>query len=177
MSMNEDRFIQRDRMRFTKNTLSSGLALLAILFNVLYFVSIYKSDVGSYYYNIRMGASVLYNLLFMLVVFLCSEGVKSYKSSFAWVLLVIGALQSAHLLPAAHGPHGGGHRQQAEDHRHAERPVHPGDRVSGGVGRLLPAGGDRGHPKEPRPGGPHGRPGTEGRIRGEGYGNAELTAS
>ena len=49
MSMNEDRFIQRDRMRFTKNTLSSGLALLAILFNVLYFVSIYKSDVGSYY--------------------------------------------------------------------------------------------------------------------------------
>ena len=97
MSMNEDRFIQRDRMRFTKNTLSSGLALLAILFNVLYFVSIYKSDVGSYYYNIRMGASVLYNLLFMLVVFLCSEGVKSYKSSFAWVLLVIGALQIARI--------------------------------------------------------------------------------
>ena len=97
MSMNEDKLIQRDRMRFTKNTLSSGLALLAILFNVLYFVSIYKSDVGSYYYNIRMGASVLYNLLFMLVVFLCSEGVKSYKSSFAWVLLAIGALQIARI--------------------------------------------------------------------------------
>ena len=93
MSMNEDRFIQRDRMRFTKNTLSSGLALLAILFNVLYFVSIYKSDVGSYYYNILMGASVLYNLLFMLVVFLSSEGVKGYKLSFAFVLLVVGALQ------------------------------------------------------------------------------------
>ena len=48
MSMNEDKLIQRDRMRFTKNTLSSSLALLAILFNVLYFVSIYRSDVGSY---------------------------------------------------------------------------------------------------------------------------------
>ena len=93
MSMNEDKLIQRDRMRFTKNTLSSSLALLAILFNVLYFVSIYKSDVGSYYYNIRMGASVLYNLLFMLVVFLSSEGVKGYKIAFACVLLVVGALQ------------------------------------------------------------------------------------
>lgn len=93
MSMNEEKSIQRDRMRFTKNTLSSGLALLAILFNVLYFVSIYKSDVGSYYYNILIGASVLYNLVFMLVVFLSSEGVKGYKISFAYVLLVVGALQ------------------------------------------------------------------------------------
>ena len=93
MSMNEERFIELDRMRFTKNTLSSGLALLAILFNVLYFVSIYKSDVGSYYYNILMGASVLYNLIFMLVVFLSSEGVKGYKASFAFALLVVGALQ------------------------------------------------------------------------------------
>jgi len=93
MSMNEEQLIQRDRMRFTKNTLSSGLALLAILFNVLYFVSIYKSDVGSYYYNIIMGASILYNLIFMLVVFLSSEGVKGYKAAFAYVLLVVGALQ------------------------------------------------------------------------------------
>ena len=97
MSMNEEQLIQRDRMRFTKNTLSSGLALLAILFNVLYFVSIYKSDVGSYYYNILMGASILYNLIFMLVVFLSSEGVKGYKLSFACVLLVVGALQIARI--------------------------------------------------------------------------------
>ena len=93
MSMNEDKLIQRDRMRFTKNTLSSSLALLAILFNVLYFVSIYRSDVGSYYYNIILGASVLCNLLFMLTVFLCSEGVKGYKAAYAYVLLGIGALQ------------------------------------------------------------------------------------
>ena len=93
MSMNEDKLIQRDRMRFTKNTLSSSLALLAILFNVLYFVSIYRSDVGSYYYNILIGASVLCNLLFMLTVFLCSEGVKGYKAAYAYVLLAMGALQ------------------------------------------------------------------------------------
>ncbi len=93
MNMNEEQLIRRDRMRFTKNTLSSGLALLAILLNVLYFVSIYKSDVGSYYYNILIGASVLYNLIFMLVVFLSSEGVKGYKIGYAYALLVMGILQ------------------------------------------------------------------------------------
>ena len=93
MSMNEEQLIQRDRMRFTKNTLSSGLALLAILFDVLYFVSIYKSDVGTYYYNILTGASVLFNLLFMLVVFLSSEGVKGYKKSYAYVLILVGVVQ------------------------------------------------------------------------------------
>ena len=93
MSVNEEQLIKRDRMRFTKNTLSSGLALLAILFNVLYFVSIYKSDVGSFYYNIIIGASILYNLIFMLVVFLSSEGVRGYKASFAYALLVVGVLQ------------------------------------------------------------------------------------
>ena len=97
MSMNEEQFIQRDRMRFTKNTLSSGLALLAILFNVFYFVSIYKSDVGSYYYNIIIGASILYNLIFMLLVFLSSEGVKGYNAAYAYVLLAVGVLQIARI--------------------------------------------------------------------------------
>ena len=38
--MNEERYIKRDRMRFTKNTLSSTLVLAAILFDVFYFVNI-----------------------------------------------------------------------------------------------------------------------------------------
>ena len=57
--MSEDRIIKTDRMRYTKNTASSRLALLAIVFDVLYFVSIYQSDVGSYYYSIIIGASVI----------------------------------------------------------------------------------------------------------------------
>ena len=36
---------------------------------------------------------MLCNLLFMLTVFLCSEGVKGYKASFAYVLLGMGVLQ------------------------------------------------------------------------------------
>lgn len=91
--MTDDRTIQRDRMRFIKNSLSSSLAILGILFNVFYFVSLYQSDVGSYYYNILIGASIVYNLVFMLAVFLSSEGVKNYKKNYSLVLAVIGVLQ------------------------------------------------------------------------------------
>lgn len=90
---NEERTLQRDRMRFIKNTLSSNLAILGILFDVLYFVSIYQSDVDVYYYNILIGASIVYNLVFMLAVFLSSEGVKNYKQNYSYLLAVIGVLQ------------------------------------------------------------------------------------
>ena len=104
--MNEDQFIRRDRMRFTKNTLSSTLAIVAILFDVFYFINIYKSDVGhnvgNFYYQIRIGVSIIYNLVFMLAAFLSSEGVKNYKKKYCYVLLVIGVIQIVRIfiLPA-----------------------------------------------------------------------------
>nr|SIP63203.1 hypothetical protein [uncultured bacterium] len=104
--MTDDRTTQTDRMRYTKNTASSRLALLAIVFDVLFFISIYKSDVGTYYYTIVIGASIVYNLVFMLAVFLCSEGVKNYKAAFSWVMLAIGIGQIVRIfiIPAdAHG--------------------------------------------------------------------------
>ena len=61
-----DENIKKDRLRYTKNTQSSTFALLAIVFNVLYFVSIYSSDVGNFYYSPTIGISVLCNLLFLL---------------------------------------------------------------------------------------------------------------
>ena len=91
--MSEDLEIRRDRMRFSKNTLSSRLALLAIAFDVLYFISIYKSDVGTYYYNILIGGSIIYNLVFLLMTFLASEGVKNYKRGYSVLLIVLGVLQ------------------------------------------------------------------------------------
>ncbi len=88
--MTEERTTQLDRMRFTKNTTSSRLALLAIVFDVLFFISIYKSDVGTYYYTITIGASIIYNLVFLLATFLCSEGVKSYQVSYSWAMIALG---------------------------------------------------------------------------------------
>ena len=95
--MSEDRATELDRMRFTKNTSSSRLALLAIVFDVLFFISLYKSDVGTYYYSILIGASIIYNLIFLLAVFLCSEGVKNYQTSYSWVMMVLGLGQIARI--------------------------------------------------------------------------------
>ena len=88
--MNDEKEIRLDRMRYTKNSKASGLALLSILFDVLFFISIYESNVGSWYYNILMGASILYNLIFLLAAFLCSEGIKNYKISYAYLMVVLG---------------------------------------------------------------------------------------
>ena len=85
--------IKKDRMRFTKNTISSTFCYLSILFNVFYFVSIYSSNVGNYYYNITIGLSVVYNLLFLLFSFLCSEGVKNYNKFMSFAMIGLGALQ------------------------------------------------------------------------------------
>lgn len=85
--------VKKDRLRYTKNTLSSTLAIVAIVFNVLYFVSLYSSDVGNYYYKMIIGFSVVYNLLFLLITFLCSEGLKAYNINHAYILIAIGIMQ------------------------------------------------------------------------------------
>lgn len=82
-----------DRMRYTKNKFSSNMAILAILFNVFYFVNIYRSDVSNYYYNILIGGSIVFNLLYLLAAFLCSEEVKQYNEKYCWFLLVLGIIQ------------------------------------------------------------------------------------
>ncbi len=98
----EDRIVKKDRMRYTKDKVSSNLVLAAIVLDALYFVSIYQTDVGSYYYNWVIGASIIYNLLFMLTAFLASEGVKSRKTGYTALLTIIGALQFVRIfyLPA-----------------------------------------------------------------------------
>ena len=89
----EERSIRSDRMRFTKDTLSANLILVAIVLDALYFVSIYQSNVATWYYNWVMGASIICNLLFLLMAFLASEGVKSRKTGFTIPLIALGAFQ------------------------------------------------------------------------------------
>ena len=91
--MTEERTIQRDRMRFIRNSLSANLCYLGILFNVFYFVNLYQSDVGTYYYQIFIGASIVYNLLFLLIVFLASEAVKNYAQNYSYLLIAVGVMQ------------------------------------------------------------------------------------
>lgn len=85
--------IKKDRLRYTKDSFSSSLVLLAIVFDCLFFVSIYQSDVGTYYYNWVIGVSIIYNLIFLLAAFLASESVKSRKSGYSGVLILLGVVQ------------------------------------------------------------------------------------
>ena len=85
--------IKKDRLRFTKNKFSANMIILAIVVNALYFVNIYRSDVGNYYYKIMIGASIVYNLIFMLAAFLSSEGLKNYKLGFGVVSIILGIIQ------------------------------------------------------------------------------------
>ena len=98
MTLNNDALIKKDRLRYTKNKLSANLTYLAIVFDCIYFVSLYSSDIkrpeiGGSYYVWMMGISVLCNLIFMLAAFLCSEGVKNYSIGHGFGLMVIGAVQ------------------------------------------------------------------------------------
>lgn len=90
--MNDERVVSLDRMRYVKNKTSANLALLAIVFDVLYFVGLYRSNYD-YYYTFMMGVSVIYNLVFMLMAFLASEGVKNYKKGYSWLLFALGVGQ------------------------------------------------------------------------------------
>lgn len=90
--------IKKDRLRYTKNTISANLMYIGIVFNIFYFVSIYQADVNDYYYNIEIGISILCNLVFLLIAFLSSEGLKNYKISYAYTVIVLGALQFVRML-------------------------------------------------------------------------------
>ena len=94
--------IAKDRMRYTKDKFSSMLAILAIVFDCLFFVSIYQSDVGTFYYNWLIGVSIVYNLVFLLAAFLASESVKNRKTGYSGILVVLGVIQIARIfiLPA-----------------------------------------------------------------------------
>lgn len=90
--------VKLDRLRYTKNSLSATLAYAAILLDVFYFVSIYSTNVGNYYYTVDIGISVICNLLFLLFSFLCSEGVKNYKYSYSIAFIPLGIFQLVRIL-------------------------------------------------------------------------------
>ena len=94
--------IKKDRMRYTKDSFSSTLLILSIVFDCLFFVSIYQSDVGNYYYNWMIGVSIVYNLVFLLAAFLASESVKNRKDGYTAIIVVLGIIQIVRIfiLPA-----------------------------------------------------------------------------
>ena len=88
--------IKEDIQRYKKNKLASMLAILGIVFCCIYFVVLYAdTDKNSieYFYKWPFAIDVIYNLLFLLFVFLFSEQVKNYNRKMFWLQLAFGVMQ------------------------------------------------------------------------------------
>lgn len=86
--------IKDDIQRYKKNKLASSLALLGIVFACVYFMVLYgqvKND--RFYYKWPIAIDVVYNLFFLLFVFLFSEQVKNYNRKMFWVQIAFGVMQ------------------------------------------------------------------------------------
>ncbi len=89
--------LQDDILRYKKNKFASSFALLALVFNCLYFALFY-SILSTPLYKVQMGFSVIINLLVLLVGFYSSEGIKGYNKKFSIVLIVLAAVQVVRMI-------------------------------------------------------------------------------
>ena len=86
--------IQNDIQRYKKNKLGSSLALFGIVFACVYFIFLYSQVKNeNYYYRWPIAIDVVYNLIFLLVIFLCSEQVKNYDRKMFYVQIILGVMQ------------------------------------------------------------------------------------
>lgn len=84
--------ISNDILNYKTNKGASSLALLGIVFNVLYFCLLY-SFTAEFFSTWKLGISVLLTLITLLMTFLASEGIKNYEKKYCIFLLVLAAIQ------------------------------------------------------------------------------------
>lgn len=91
--------INVERMRYKNDSVSFLLCMLGLVFNVIQFILIYANcylqtmtgKEGFGYYTI--GLDILYNIVFMLVVFYAAEELKTYHIGWTIATLIIGIFQ------------------------------------------------------------------------------------
>lgn len=96
--MDKIAIIQDDILRYKKNKFAARFALLALVFNCLYFSVLYAISAVKAMFDVWMGISVIVNLLVLLMGFYASEGVKAYKKKFSFVLLGLAVLQLVRII-------------------------------------------------------------------------------
>lgn len=90
--------LQKDVMRYKKNKFGANLALIGLALGCIYFLSLYsqvKND--NFYYTWAIAFDVIYNLFFLLFVFLFSEQIKNYDDKLFVFQIIVGALQIARI--------------------------------------------------------------------------------
>lgn len=84
--------VKLDKMCYKRDKLSYSLVLLGLALNVFYFFTLYKSN-STFFFKYNVGISILYNLIFMLFVFLSAEEIKNYHRNFSIFLMIVGIAQ------------------------------------------------------------------------------------
>ena len=87
-----DKYVSIEKLKYRTDKLAYLLAILGLIINVLYFTTLYINN-DNFFYSWKMGLSVLYNLVFMLLVFLFAEEIKHYHRNYAIFITIIGLLQ------------------------------------------------------------------------------------
>jgi hypothetical protein len=87
-----DKYVSIEKLKYRTDKLAYSLAILGLIINVLYFTTLYINN-DNFYYSWKLGISVLYNLIFMLLVFLFAGEIKHYQANYAVLLTIIGLLQ------------------------------------------------------------------------------------
>lgn len=104
MMTDKNKVLQDDLLLYNKNKLPATLALLGLVFNVLYFCVFYgiytprfADGTTTWFAQIIIGGSVILTLVMLLTTFLASEGIKAYKKKYAIVLIVLAVIQFARI--------------------------------------------------------------------------------
>lgn len=84
--------VRHDILKYKTNKLAASLALLGIVFNVLYFCLLY-SFTATFFSTWKIGISVIFTLVTLLMTFLASEGIKNYEKKYCIFLLVLAVVQ------------------------------------------------------------------------------------
>lgn len=86
------KYVSVEKMKYKNDSLAYLLILLGLVVNVVYFVIFYEVN-NQFLYSIKIGISVLYNLIFLLSVFLSAENIKKYNRKYAVFTCIIGLMQ------------------------------------------------------------------------------------
>lgn len=80
-----------ERMRYQTDKLSYWLCIFSIICNAVYFVGLYTNRGVAP--DVTVGADILINIIFMMVVFLGSEKLKAYQKNWGAYMMATGAVQ------------------------------------------------------------------------------------
>lgn len=81
-----------EKMKYRNDSLAYLFILLGLVANVVYFIIFYEVN-NQFLYTLKIGISIIYNLLFLLGVFLAAENIKKYNRKYAFFTLFVGLMQ------------------------------------------------------------------------------------